>query len=126
MHLFTTILIVEQCVRATLIRLSKINVLAVFFFFCKQTESPLSHTSKSLKNFVKFKIYSFAHKLTSNPSTVPAVLRNVLTPTTTVHSYNTRNSAQLNFYRPKVRTNILGKFTFKYSDSVMWKLSTWH
>ena len=40
--------------------------------------------------------------------------------TTTVHSYNTRSSTKLNFYRPQVRTNI-GKFTFKYSASVMWE-----
>ena len=44
----------------------------------------------------------------------------LLLPTTTVHSYNTRNSAKLNFHRPQVRTNI-GKFTFKYSASVIWE-----
>ena len=61
-------------------------------------------------------------KFYNNPSTVPAIFDNFLTPTTTVHSYNTRNSAKLNFYRPQVRTNI-GKFTFnyKYSASVMWE-----
>ena len=73
-----------------------------------------------LENIVKFKICSLAFKLYNNPSTVPAIFHNFLTPTSTVHSYNTRNSAKLNFYRPQVRTNI-GKFTFKYSASVMWE-----
>ena len=41
-------------------------------------------------------------------------VQNILTPTKTVHSYNTTNQAKLNFYRPQVRSNI-GKFTFKYS-----------
>ena len=72
------------------------------------------------ENIVKFKICSLAFKLYNNPSTVPAIFHNFLTPITTVHSYNTRNSAKLNFYRRKVRTNI-GKFTFKYSASVMWE-----
>ena len=72
------------------------------------------------ENVVKFKISSLAFKLCNNPSTVPAIFHNFLTLTTTVHSYNTRNSAKLNFYPPQVRTNI-GKFTFKYSASVMWE-----
>jgi len=36
---------------------------------------------------------SLAFKLFNNPSTVSAIFHNFLTPTTTVHSYNTRNSA---------------------------------
>ena len=74
----------------------------------------------NFENIVKFKICSLAFKLYNNPSTVPAIFHNFLTPTTAVYSYNTRNSAKLNFYRPQVRTNI-GKFTFKYSASVMWE-----
>ena len=60
-------------------------------------------------------------KLYNNPSTVPAIFHNFLRPTTTVLSYNTRSSTELNFYRPQVRSNV-GKFTFKYSASVMWEI----
>ena len=94
-----------------------------FFFANKQEPSlPYYQILEVLKfeNVVKFKICSLAFKLYNNPSTVPAIFHNFLTPTTTVHSYNTRNSTKLNFYRPQVRTNI-GKFTFKYSASVMWE-----
>ena len=94
------------------------------YFFCKQTRAflPYYQILEVLKfeNVDKFKTCSLAFKLYNNPSTVPAIFHNFLTPTTTVHSYNTRNSTKLNFYRPQVRTNI-GKFTFKYSASVMWE-----
>ena len=93
-------------------------------FFAKKEEPSLPYYQileiLKLENIVKFKICSLAFKLYNNPSTVPAIFRNFLTPTSTVHSYNTRNSAKLNFYRPQVRTNI-GKFTFKYSATVMWE-----
>ena len=93
-------------------------------FFAKKQEPSLPYYQileiLKLENIVKFKICSLAFKLYNNPSTVPAIFHNFLTPTSTVHSYNTRNSAKLNFYRPQVRTNI-GKFTFKYSASVMWE-----
>ena len=101
----------------------QINASEVFFFAKKQEPSlPYYQILEILKleNIVKFKICSLAFKLYNNPSTVPAIFHNFLTPTSTVHSYNTRNSAKLNFYRPQVRTNI-GKFTFKYSASVMWE-----
>jgi len=94
------------------------------FFFAKKQEPSLPYYQilevLTFENVVKFKIVSLAFKLYNNPSTAPAIFHNVLTPTTTVHSYNTRNSAKLNFYRPQVRANI-GKFTFKYSASVMWE-----
>ena len=93
-------------------------------FFAKKQEPSLPYYQIleiwKFENIVKFKICSLAFKLYNNPSTVPAIFHNFLTPTSTVHSYNTRNSAKLNFYRPQVRTNI-GKFTFQYSASVMWE-----
>ena len=92
-------------------------------FFCKQTRaiSPILPNPWNFKMFLLIhNQYSLAFKLYSNPSTVPAVLHNFLTPTTTVHSYNSRNYAKYNFYRPKVSTNI-SKFNFKYSASVMWE-----
>ena len=95
---------------------------SIFFANKHEPSLPYYQILEVLKfeNIVKFKICSLAFKLYNNPSTVPAIFHNFLTPITTVHSYNTRNSAKLNFYRPKVRTNI-GKFTFKYSASVMWE-----
>ena len=103
--------------------LNKINTSVVFFFANKQEPSlPCYQILKVLKfeNVVKFKICSLAFKLYNNPLTVPAIFHSFLTPTTTFHSYNTRNSAKLNFYPPQVRTNI-GKFSFKNSASVMWE-----
>ena len=96
-----------------------------YFFANKQEPSlPYYQTLEVLKfeNVVEYKICSLAFKLYNNPLTVPAIFHNFLIPTTTVHSYNTRNSAKLIFYRPQVqvRTNI-DKFTFKYSASVMWE-----
>ena len=63
------------------------------------------------ENIVKLKIGLLANKLFMNPTTVPV---------TNVHNYNTRNAARCNFYRPQIRTNY-GKFTFKYSASVLWE-----
>ena len=60
-----------------------------YFFANKQEPSvPYHQIFEILKfeNVVKFKICSLAFKLYSNPSTVPAVFYNFLTPTTTVHS----------------------------------------
>ena len=55
-----------------------------------------------------------------NPTTVPSIFNDFLLPVTNVHNYNTRNAARCNFYRPQTRTNY-GKFTFKYSASVLWE-----
>ena len=72
------------------------------------------------ENIVKLKIGLLAHKLFMNPTTVPFVFNDFLLPVTNVHNYNTRNAARYNFYRPQIRTNY-GKFTFKYSASVLWE-----
>ena len=95
---------------------------SIFFASKQEPSSPYYQILEILKfeNVVRFKICSLAFKLCNNPSTVPAIFHKFLIPTTTVHSYNTRNAAKLNFHRPQVRTNI-GKFTFKYSASVMWE-----
>ena len=95
---------------------------SIFFANKQEPSFPYYQILEVLKfeNIVKFKICSLASKLYNSPSTGPAIIHNFLTPTATVHSYNTRNSAKLNFYRPQVRTNT-GKFTFKYSASVMWE-----
>ena len=48
-------------------------------------------------NVAKFKLCSLAHKLLyNNPSSVPSIFHHFLTPVTTVHSYNTRNSTTVN------------------------------
>ena len=95
---------------------------SIFFANKRELSFPYYQILGILKseNVVRFKICSLAFKLYNNPTTVPAIFHNFLIPTTTVRSYNTRNSAKLNFYRPRVRTNI-GKFTFKYSASVIWE-----
>ena len=56
-------------------------------------------------------------------SSIPSLFHNFLMPVKNIHSYNTRHAARCNFYRPKIRTNF-GKFTFKYSASVLWESIT--
>ena len=56
-----------------------------------------------------------------NPTTVRSIFNDFLLPVTNVHNYNScTNAARCNFYRPQIRTKY-GKFTFKYSASVLWE-----
>ena len=82
MHSFTLILIMVQCVGATIIRLiemryalNKRHASVVFFLPNKQEPSLPYQILEVLKfeNVVKFEICSLAFQLYNNPSTVPAI-----------------------------------------------------
>ena len=70
-------------------------------------------------NIVKFKIATFAKKLSSDSSKFPYIFHDYLIPISDIHSYNTRLYASDNFYRPKVRTNY-GQSTIKFIISKLW------
>ena len=97
-------------------------VRSIFYASNRESASPYYQLLHILKfdNIVRFKICSLTYKLYYQPSKVPSIFHNLLTPVTAIHTYNTRNAANLNFYRPKIRTNF-GKFTFKYSATKLWE-----
>ena len=96
---------------------------SIFFVNNRQSASPyyqLLEIILKFKNIVKLKTAVLTHKLFVNPPSVPSLFHNFLMPVKNIHSYNTRHAARCNLYRPKIKTNF-GKFTFKYSASVLWK-----
>ena len=67
-----------------------------------------------LENIYRLKVSLFTYKLKNDKSNTPAVLLNILTPASEIHSYNTRYVANQNFFKPSVYTNY-GMSTFKFS-----------
>ena len=62
----------------------------------------ISLESWNLKIFkrLKLKVSLFTYKLKNDKSNTPAVLLNILTPASEIHSYNTRYVANQNFFKP--------------------------
>ena len=79
-------------------------------------ESSLARFKKSRLLFYSDKV--FARK--NDKSNTPAVLLNILTPASEIHSYHTRYAANQNFSKPSVRTNY-GISTFKFSAVKIWE-----
>ena len=52
--------------------------------------------------------------MTNNSLDTPEALSELFLKASDVHSYDTRYASNLNFYRPRVRTNF-GKHTFKFA-----------
>lgn len=81
-------------------------------FFANKQESTFLYYQildilRVIRNFFKFKICSLQPpKLYNNPSSVPSIFHNFLTPVETGHSYNTRNLTKLKFYGQNVRINM--------------------
>ena len=57
-----------------------------------------------LENIYRLKVSLFTYKLKNDKSNTPAVLLNILTPASEIHSYNTRYIANQNFFKPSVHT----------------------
>ena len=53
-----------------------------------------------LENIYRLKVSLFTYKLKNDKSNTPAVLLNILTPASEIHSYNTRYVANQNFFKP--------------------------
>ena len=73
-----------------------------------------------LENIYRLKVSLFADKLKNDKSNTPAVLLNILTPTSEIHTYNTKYVTNQNFFKPSVRTNY-GMSTFKFSAIKIWE-----
>ena len=72
------------------------------------------------ENIYRLKVSLFTHKLKNDTSNTPAVLLNILTPVSDIHSYNTRYAANQNIFRPSVRTNY-GVSAFNFSATKIWE-----
>ena len=109
-------------------RLSKIKtkqnkcIRCLFFAHSREKASPYFNLLEllTLENIFKFKISTFAYKSSCDEIDTPEAFNNYIKKVSDVHSYNTRYSKNLNFYRPKVRTNY-GIQTFKFSLSSIWE-----
>ena len=73
-----------------------------------------------LKNIYRLKVSPFTYKLKNDKSNTPAVLLNILTPASEIHSYNTRYVANQNFFKPSVRTSYRTS-TFIFSAIKIWE-----
>ena len=54
---------------------------------------------------------------------IPDIFLDVLTPASRIHNHNTRFVSNLNYFRPRVSTN-LGKTSFKFSAPKIWETVT--
>ena len=73
-----------------------------------------------LENIYRLKESRFTYKHNNDKSNTPAVLLNILTPASEIHSYNTRYVTNQNFFKPSIRTNY-GISTFKFSTFKIWE-----
>ena len=51
---------------------------------------------------------------------IPDIFLDVLTPASRIRNHNTRFVSNLNYFRPRVSTN-LGKMSFKFSAPKIWE-----
>ena len=96
--------------------------IVLFFAHGREHVNPYYNLLESLKfeNIYRLKVSLFAHKFKNDKSNTPAVLLNILSPSSEIHSYNTRYAAHQNFFKPSVRTNY-GVSTFKFSAVKIWE-----
>jgi len=93
----------------------------MFFAHGREHVNPYYNLLGILKfeNIYGLDVSLFTHKFKNNKSNTPAVLLNILTPSSGIHPYNTRYTANQNFFTPSVRTNY-GVSTFKFSAMKIW------
>ena len=65
-------------------------------------------------------IIIITHNIKTRTGSIPDVFSDILTPVNHVHSYNTRFANNLNFFRPRVSTN-MGKSTYRFSSPKIWE-----
>ena len=73
----------------------------------------------TLENIYKFKLTLFIHKISNDPTNIPAIFSGTLTLASEVHSYNTRFATNFNIYRPSISHNY-GATTFSFLASKVW------
>ena len=77
-------------------------------------------TILKLDNIYKLKICCFIHRMRNETDSIPDIFLDVLTPASRIHNHNTRFVSNLNYFRPRVSTN-LGKTSFKFSAPKIWE-----
>ena len=95
---------------------------SIFFAHGREHVNPYYNLLVVLKleNIYRLKVSLFADKLKNDKSNTPAVLLNIPTPTSEIHTYNTKYVTNQNFFKPSVRTNY-GMSTFKFSAIKIWE-----
>ena len=95
---------------------------SMFFAHDREHVNPYYNLLEILKfeNIYRLKVSLFTHKFKNDKSNTPAVLLNILTPSSEIHPYNTRYAANQNFFKPSARTNY-GVSTFKFSAVKIWE-----
>ena len=68
----------------------------------------------------KSKICCFIHRMRNETDSIPDIFLDVLTSASRIHNHNTRFVSNLNYFRPRVSTN-LGKTSFKFSAPKVWE-----
>ena len=77
-------------------------------------------TILKLDHIYKLKICCFIHRMRNETDSIPDIFLDVLTPASRIHNHNTRFVSNLNYFRPRVSTN-LGKTSFKFSAPKIWE-----
>ena len=98
---------------------------SMFFANGREHVTPYYNLLGILKfeNIYRLKVSLFAYKFKNDKSNTPAVLLDILTPASDIHSYNTRYASNQNFFKPSVCTNY-GTSTFKFSATKIWECPT--
>ena len=94
----------------------------IFFAHARESAGPYYKLLGILKLdcIYKFRMSCLTHKIKTRTGSIPDVFSDILTPVNHVHSYNTRFANNLNFFRPRVSTN-MGKSTYRFSSPKIWE-----
>jgi hypothetical protein len=94
----------------------------MFFAYSRESATPYYNLMEILKfeNIFKLKIAEISYKIVHGRSNIPSIFLEFVRPAYQQHSYNTRFASNLNFVRPKVKTNY-GKHTFQFVVSKIWE-----
>ena len=94
----------------------------IFFVHPRESAAPCFKllTILKLDNIYKWKICCFIHRMRNETDSIPDIFLDVLTPASRIHTHNTRFVSKLNYFRPRVSTN-LGKKSFKFSAPKIWE-----
>ena len=94
----------------------------IFFAHARESAGPYYKLLGILKLdcIYKFRMSCLTHKIKTRTGSIPDAFSDILTPVNQVHSYNTRFANNLNFFRPRVSTN-MGKSTYRFSSPKIWE-----
>ena len=97
-------------------------VRSIFFAHSRDSAVPYFYLLQilTLENIYKFKLALFIHKITNDPTDIPAIFSGTLTLASEVHSYNTRFATNFNIYRPSISNNY-GATTCSFVASKIWE-----